>query len=466
MISGGRSPHGGGATASSARIATPSLAAVILVAIAFPAAAAARSIAPPVPLLRPTVPIRLRPNVRRRGGGYLPAFVLPASPDSGSVLCRPVGTRVSGYGEGGGGISGSAHRRAENVLKAKKEDWGASERGGERTPAVGADADADAVGGSSVGEEADGSGGGQLCVRFSRSFQRHVVYRPLRGRPSLDPPVPPRLYCRYDDGCSRVVGSFPFLEEAMASHPDAKVVRLSDVAHKRDRDGHPRSVVAGMGTTPTSSVCRTVVLGEEDDFAAGDGDGEVVDDDDDGHDDVTFLSGRDQRAELKRRGNAALRYLSSLTASLVVRPVGGGEGAESVRGIEDRISSVLRDRLGMERLQPHSFGTVKRNLDRVTDLLTRAGGGTASASPAHVGSGLALTERAVRNLVSYFPEVCLYDYRDVEERIGFLTAPMPPSGVMEGLLGGDAPRREKKAMGRRRKGEKGTGKNAEIDCEC
>ncbi len=111
-------------------------------------------------------------------------------------------------------------------------------RGKEGDEHVGIDMDMD-VGGISIENKkrAIDSDTDLVYIRFSRCFQRHVVFK-----------------CRNDDSCSHqgcdngeVMGSFMFLDDAMQSFPNAKLVKLKD----DDEGGMGLSI---SGASPISST--------------------------------------------------------------------------------------------------------------------------------------------------------------------------------------------------------------------
>jgi hypothetical protein len=103
-------------------------------------------------------------------------------------------------------------------------------------------------------------------------------------------------------------------------------------------------------------------------------------------------------------------------------------------GLEkQQILQVIQKRTGMWRFRSHTPQTIRRNYLRVMDLLTRgrrwrnlemSGNSTEMVLEA---PGLAFNEAGARHVVWGFPQLCLYDFRELEERVRFLLLPCRPS---------------------------------------
>ena len=244
-----------------------------------------------------------------------------------------------------------------------------------------------------------------FCIKFSRNFQRHVVYRPKWGR-SADNSKP----CRFDGECREVVESFRFLDEALEKYPHAKLTKRPEIANLDDAEDC-NQVIAGMGDVPSSSYAR--IIANSDNESIG-----CISE----NSTVTCMDYLEQ-------GKESLEYLSLFTASLARSQT---DEEDDLKRIEATIESMLLDRVGIKRFRSHTPQSILLNYNRLADLLTRSrpkkifgGDDSMEEVKSMVGPGLAFAEAGVRTLISYFPELCLYDYREVEERVQFLMAPKP-----------------------------------------
>ena len=257
--------------------------------------------------------------------------------------------------------------------------------------------------------------------------------------------------------------SFVYLDEAMEKYPTARLVKLPEVSD-RDDDADYNQIVAGMGIRPSSSVSRIVldpdnrdvglVMDDEEEVGGSDGDGDLLQ-----------TQSRNIYQNITRDGLDALEYLSSLTASLVSSQTkAGGDDMEELR---QNIASTLRERIGMKRFMEHSPQSLQHNYNRLMDLFTRSrarNDNKSGGADKIMGPGLALAESEARNMISYFPEVCLYDIHEVEERIHFLLSPLPPEDMVGSLS--DVPTSKRKRRGRRPANLTSTTKEKEVDCKC
>ena len=253
----------------------------------------------------------------------------------------------------------------------------------------------------------------------------------------------------------------------MGKYPTARLVKLPEVSD-RDDDADYNQIVPGMGIRPSSSVSRIVldpdnrdvglIMDDEDDAEGSDGDG-------DGEDDSLQTQSRNIYQNITRDGLDALEYLSSLTASLVASQTKAGGG--DMEELRQNIASTLRERIGTKRFMEHSPQSLQHNYNRLMDLFTRSrarNDNRSGGADEIMGPGLALAESEARNMISYFPEVCLYDIHEVEERIHFFLSPLPPEDMVGSLS--DVPTSKRKRRGRRPANSTSTTKGKEIDCKC
>lgn len=332
--------------------------------------------------------------------------------------------------------------------------------------------------------------GGTLCIKFSRCYQRFVAYRPRRGRErpgggsnvdaifkgrnnriatgsstattsATSPQQPNRwLFCRFDDECGEVVKSFLYLDEALEEYPTARLVKLPEVSHRDDAADY-NQILPGMGNRPSSSLSRIVLDPDNGDV------GLVVDDEDkcEGqNNDLSKTAPQNVHQNITREGLDALEYLSSLTASLVASQ--SKETGDDMSALRQTIASTLRERIGMKRFMEHSPQSLQHNYNRLMDLFTRSRARSDKDGEADeiMAPGLALDESEARNVISFFPEVCLYDIREVEERIHFFLSPLPPEDMVGSLS--DVPTSKRKRRGRRPSNSTLGAGAKEIDCEC
>lgn len=247
----------------------------------------------------------------------------------------------------------------------------------------------------------------------------------------------------------------------MEEYPTARLVKLPEVSD-RDDDADYNQIVPGVGIRPSSSVSRIVLDPDNRDV------GLVMDDEDEvggSYGDGDLLRTQPQSQNITRDGLDALEYLSSLTASLVASQTKiGGDDMDELR---QNIASTLRERIGIKRFMEHSPQSLQHNYNRLMDLFTRSrtrNDNKSGGADEIMGPGLALEESEARNMISYFPEVCLYDIHEVEERIHFFLSPLPPEDMVGSLS--DVPTSKRKRRGRRPANSTSITKKKEIDCEC
>lgn len=204
----------------------------------------------------------------------------------------------------------------------------------------------------------------EIYIRFSRAFQKHVVIK-----------------CRVDDdSCSHhdcnygeVIKSYVFLDDAITCYPNAQFVKLRDVIIDID----DILILAGMGTiSSTEMIERTVMPSPE-----------IV--------------------------NKSLAYLKSLSSTQQRKPI-----------------SNLLCTVSPLRFAAFTQEKIHRNYDRVMDLLTRGRNRNHMSRNAEDNNlfsmtkvGLAFGEAAARTVIAEFPQLCLYDIHELEDRIKFFISP-------------------------------------------
>ncbi len=210
-------------------------------------------------------------------------------------------------------------------------------------------------------------------IRFSRAFQRHVVYKCSKqaGLCSMD-----------DCNNGHVIGSFMFLDSARTAFPNAHVVKLRDIAVNDNEDDHVLTI-GGMGTTKMSEFVSSCIISSD---------------------------------KMQR----AYDYLASISSNVGHRK--SMPPSQSIYAI-----SPLR-------FAQHSPDTIHHNYNRVMDLLTRGRSRKYTGKSSNTSSsndlfsitkvGLAFEESVARSVISEFPQICLYDVQELEDRIRFLISPM------------------------------------------
>ena len=210
-----------------------------------------------------------------------------------------------------------------------------------------------------------------IYIRFSRAFQRFVAFK-----------------CNVGDDCScscphyhcktgEVVRSYMFLDDAIQSFPHAKLIKLRDVLIEND-DEDVNLTIGGMGTTPSRDIIET-------------------------HDIVPSAE------EVKK----AYEYLKSLSLN------------RQRKSLSHSISTI-----SPQRYATHTPESIHRNYDRVMDLLTRGRNRSIYESNQLENIlfnitkvGLAFDESDARSLIAEFPQVCLYDIHELEDRVKFMISP-------------------------------------------
>jgi len=219
-------------------------------------------------------------------------------------------------------------------------------------------------------------------IRFSRVFQRHVVY----------------------DESGRVVQSFLFVDEAASKYPTARILAPLDVPFPppsctllyNEDDANATTATRSrdryIDTNVEEEECRTSIAGMglltlcELEYPA------------DGSD----VLGPMERYE---QANLALRRLLELVSSADYAPRHFFQ--LDIRRFASRGLTVDR---------------IEENHARIVDLLSKG----RVESKRGRRAGLDLDESDVKFVLSNFPQICMYNCDELETLIRFLTSPLPP----------------------------------------
>jgi len=225
-----------------------------------------------------------------------------------------------------------------------------------------------------------------VFIQFSRVFQRHVVYRCQESPDEKENMT--------------VVQSFQFLDDSMKKFPNACILAPKDfpfpsptcsldvpdnsVDKKNVEDELCEYTVAGMGLW---SLC-----------------------------DVEYKTSNESRRRDFDESYAALRTL----LQLVSPPTGSSLSFNIPRHFF--------------RLEPHRFAlrghtpeSITTNYHKIVNLLSCGRIGNAVDVGEKHQVGLAMDQSDVSFVMSNFPQLCLYDWHEVETLIRFLVSPVPDS---------------------------------------
>lgn len=209
---------------------------------------------------------------------------------------------------------------------------------------------------------------GSIYIRFSRAFQRYVVFKCSVGDDS----------CSYHDfNNGEIIRSFIFLDEALKSFPDAVLIKLRDVVLNSEEEENFELVLGGMGLIPSREMIDECPIPS--------------------NESVTN----------------AFEYLQSLS---------------SMSGHRKPTSNVMPS-ISPQRFAAHTIESLHRNYHRVLDLLTRGRNRSYKSSSSEnilfniTKIGLAFDEADARAVIAEFPQLCLYDIHDLEDRVKFFISP-------------------------------------------
>lgn len=192
---------------------------------------------------------------------------------------------------------------------------------------------------------------GKVLLRFSPSFQRHVVH----------------------DINGTVIESFKFLDDALGQYPTATVTRQGYQTFESDKQD--MGCFAGAGVHEQTAY-REIL--------------------------------KSSSPEYSGRGRLAFHALMAL-AKLATE----GPRAQNATAV------YLADKAGKLRFLDHSPDTIRAHYKALTKILK---------------NWLDMDAIDIREkILSKFPQLCLYDLRDVVERLRFFLSPLPPSLNGRGL---------------------------------
>lgn len=254
-------------------------------------------------------------------------------------------------------------------------------------------------------------------IRFSRAFQRHVVYNCTHHNQQAQKQgkfLETELSVYHDCQCDQTLESFLFLDEAISKYPNATLIKLVDVGVEHDEEDYD-TMLAGMGTLPSHQM----------------------------------LSECDVQCTTEEARLKVLSYLASITLSGQRMPL-PPPGSSYLKQMRETVIQRLGSEIPHRRLYSHTRESIHRNYDRLVDILTRARvrrvarkvmgnekslgdnddinskiiEGVDSLLMELTKAGLCFTEGDARAVIAEFPQVCLYDIREVEDRIRFMTLPI------------------------------------------
>jgi hypothetical protein len=221
------------------------------------------------------------------------------------------------------------------------------------------------LGNIEVKKEKDGE---TIYIRFSRAFQRHLVFK-----------------CGHEDSCSlhdcgngENIGSYIFLDDALEAFPSAQFVKLRDVVIGTDERDY-ELILGGMGTMPSTKMIESCKTPSS----------EVI--------------------------QKCFQYLNTLSWN-------------------GKRKSLPLNAISSCRLASHTTDTIHHNYNRVMDLLTRARNRNYTSKNllereskntllSITKVGLAFDESGARQIIAEFPQLCLYDIHELEDRIKFMISP-------------------------------------------
>jgi len=233
-----------------------------------------------------------------------------------------------------------------------------------------------------------------VYIRFSRAFQMHIVFKCKIMDDSC---------LHYDCNSMEDIGSFLFLDEAIRSFPNAELVKIRDSMIIGNNKDSFEMTLGGMGTTPSIQMMEYC---ENPSY-------ELI--------------------------HEAFEYLTSLSIRGQRQPLPPPKSKEMHQLREKRIR-YFKNNIAPYRIASHSPESLHRKYDRVMDILTRGRYRRVNIAKQYESSnsnsssenlllqitkiGLALEEAEARAIIAEFPNLCLYDIHELEDRIKFMIAPM------------------------------------------
>lgn len=243
-----------------------------------------------------------------------------------------------------------------------------------------------------------------MYIQFSRVFQRHVVYKTgnINGYATTT---------TINGICDEVIQSFEFLDDAVKSFPKAKVLAPKDLpfpppscalVYPDDNASNANQFAVSRGRPIDKDVeeeeCETTI--------AGMGLWTLCELE---YDPQTSLDANSDTEQQYERANKAIRTLLQLVSS------------ESSFVVPRHFFRLDARRFAMRGHTPES---ITMNHFRVVNLLSC---GNNNASPGNIGLNMGPSDVAF--VLQNFPQLCLYDYSELESYVRFLLQPLPPDSI-------------------------------------
>ena len=235
---------------------------------------------------------------------------------------------------------------------------------------------------------------GASYIRFSRAFQRHVVHKTTACKTG-----------QHEFQTDEPLGSFLFLDEAIIAYPNSTLEKSNTHTFNKEKNEttafHDKdnfeAILGGMGTIPSSTMLY-------------------------------------QLKQEKKSTNGAqinLYYLASLVMAGTPGKLPPPDSLQ-LKQKRDMFVHKLGCDVSPKRFEYQSPESIHYNYGRVMDLLTRGRRKKISTTEGGVDcllmqwtlSGLSFSEAEARAVIAAFPQLCLYDIHELEERIKFMIFPM------------------------------------------
>lgn len=322
-------------------------------------------------------------------------------------------------------------------------------------------------------------------IQFSRVFQRHVVYRLRRL------PAPTTTAADIND---EVIQSFPFLDEAIASYPNARLLAPKDIpfpppscifnndfyhlpnddgdnGEKKEKNNHRSTIDSNV----EENECETTIAGMGMytlcDFEYNDNSVYSPISHDEAHAALRTLLDLVSSSQSSSGSSAAaavvvprhffkldirrLALMGHTPQSIhenyvrVVNLLGGGRYSSSQQQQQSRRNDVnyLSDGGVQTRRRPHNNDF---DADDIDDDSSNSGG-VNNNNNTFIGIGLSPTE--IADVLQNFPMLLLYNHEELECLLRFLISPLPMAGSIPSVT-----------MVADRVGE--TSGAVSVDCEC
>jgi hypothetical protein len=243
-------------------------------------------------------------------------------------------------------------------------------------------------------------------IRFSRNFQRFVVEQKHQ---LFDYPNNPTC-----------IESFAFLDEAIVKYPTASFEPCLDSIGPLQDEDHYDIILAGMGTIPSNRMLQSSSPSTQ-----------ISPDEIEADEDSLIVVGSEGR-KLGRTipGFQSLEYLAYIALycdkTTISPPPLDRPGAQRTKWMDYSMVEALGGKISQSRFAAFSTQQIYDNFQKILQLLTcRKRNKTHDTRNQQQVIGLAMNEAEALNTIAAFPQLCLYNLRDLEERITFMTAPFP-----------------------------------------